>query len=169
MLFWSYCFCQGHSFFYFAMGVTLDQYWLCIGLFNSFRVIKCSAHGQVFFIIAWNFSCFLSYHFSKNFLFSSINSVASEFHFVICFIAIASSCNRGILRPILELLTYLPLVFKQYLDGRLFQTLANFSLFKCPSIWYLLPYWNFFKLFDFVEGSETSNYRWQTLLSRPWF
>ena len=30
-----------------------------------------------------------------------------------------------------ELLACLPLEFKQYLGGRLFQTLSNFSLFKC--------------------------------------
>ena len=53
------------------------------------------------------------------------------------------------------------------MGGRLFQTLANFSLFKCPSIWYLLSYRNFFRLFDFVGGSATRNWRVQTFPLRP--
>ena len=36
--------------------------------------------------------------------------------------------------------------------------MANFSLFKCPSFWHLLPYQNIFRLFDIVGGSETSNW-----------
>ena len=37
----------------------------------------------------------------KYFSFSNVNSVAAEFLFFTCFIAIASSCNHGILRQIL--------------------------------------------------------------------
>ena len=44
------------------------------------------------------------------------------------------------------------------MSRRLFQTMANFSLFKCPSFWHLLPHQNIFRLFDIVGGSETSNW-----------
>ena len=47
------------NFFCFAMGVTLDQYRVCIGLFNSFRVIKFSAFlGKVFFHYCLKFPVF---------------------------------------------------------------------------------------------------------------
>ena len=51
-----------------------------------------------------------------------------------------------------ELLFCLSLEFKQYLGRRLFQTLTNFSLFKSPSVSYLLFCRNIFRLFDFVGG-----------------
>ena len=50
------------------------------------------------------------------------------------------------------------------MSRRLFQTMANFSLFKYPSFWHLLPHQNIFRLFDIVGGSETSN--WGYKLSR---
>ena len=64
----------------------LDQYRACVGLFNSFRVIKCKAYFWAsFFITAWNFLCFLSYHFLSIFCFQAFsvvfNSVAAKFQF----------------------------------------------------------------------------------------
>ena len=110
--------CEGHYFFCLAMGVTLDQYRMCIGLFNSFRVITCSAYFWAhFFSLLLMFIeisnaiysyCILKFimlsilPFLNYFSFSSGNSVASEFQFFTCFIAIVSSCNRGILTPILR-------------------------------------------------------------------
>ena len=53
------------------------------------------------------------------------------------------------------------------MSRRLFQTIANFSLFKFPSFWHLLPYRNIFRLFDFVGGSETGNRGVQTFPLQP--
>ena len=120
------------------MVVTHNQYRVCIGLFNSFCLIKWSAFGAIFFHYCLKYLMFSILPFFKYFSFQKVNSVAAVF---ICFIAIVSSCNRGILRPILgwlgggaPFLVCLSLEFKQYLGRRLFQTLENFSLFKCPSI-----------------------------------
>ena len=101
-LFWSYFFCEGHYFS--AMGVTLDKYRTCIGLFNSFRVIRCSDFFRTsFFHYCLKFIMFSISQIFKYFSFSSVNSVAAEFQFFFftCFTAISSSCNRRILKPIL--------------------------------------------------------------------
>ena len=85
------------------MGVTLDQYRAFIGLFNSFRVIKCSDFLKAnFFHYCLKFvMCSVSQIF-KYFSFSSVTSIAAEFQvFFTYFTAFASSCNRGILGPIL--------------------------------------------------------------------
>ena len=83
-------------------GVTLDQYRACIGLFNSFRLIKCGGFFRAsFFHYCLKFFMFSISQILKHFSFSSVNSAAAEFHFFTCFTAIVSSCNRGILKPIL--------------------------------------------------------------------
>ena len=82
-------FCFGVTFFVkvinlfcFAMGVTLDQYRACIGLFNSFRVIKCNAFwGTKLFHYCLKFFMFSMLPFFKYFSFSSVHSVAAEFQF----------------------------------------------------------------------------------------
>ena len=100
-LFWSYFFLWRSLFFCLAMGVTLDQYRECIGLFNSFRVIKCSAYFWAsFFSLLLMFIeisnaiylyCLLKFimlpilPFFNYFSFSSGNSVATEFHFFYMF------------------------------------------------------------------------------------
>ena len=64
------------------MGVTLDQYRACIGLFNSFRVIKCSDFFRAnFFHYCLKFIVFFTSQIFKYFPFSSVNSVAAEFQF----------------------------------------------------------------------------------------
>ena len=149
------------------MGLTLDQYRACIGLFNSFRVIKCRAYfGASFFHYCLKFLMFSILLFFKYFSFSSINSVAAEFNFFTCFIMFYSYCimqswywGQSQAGWVEELLFCLSLEFKQYLGRRLFQTLTNFSLFECLSIWYFLSYGDFFRLFDFGGESETSNLR----------
>ena len=69
-------------FFCFAMWVTLDQYRACIGLFNSFRVIKCSDFFRAnFFHYCLKFIVFFTSQIFKYFSFSSVSSVAAEFQF----------------------------------------------------------------------------------------
>ena len=75
-------FCEGHQIFCFVMGVTFDQYRVCIGLFNSFRVTECSANfWAIFFYYCLKFLMFSILPFFKYFLFSSVDSVATEFQF----------------------------------------------------------------------------------------
>ena len=69
-------------FFCSAVGVTLDKYRTCIGLFNSFRVIRCSDFFRTsFFHYCLKFIMFSISQIFKYFSFSSVNSVAAEFHF----------------------------------------------------------------------------------------
>ena len=64
------------------MGVTLDQYRACIGLFNSFPGIKRSDFlRQSFFYCCLKFIMFSISHIFKHFSFSSVNSAAVEFQF----------------------------------------------------------------------------------------
>ena len=76
-----------------------------------------------FFSLLLEISHFYYLIIFKYFSFSSVNSVAAEFQFFFrctCFIAILSSCNRGISRTILglrlveESLACLSVKFKQY-------------------------------------------------------
>ena len=149
----------------------------------GFYILLCFCFGVTFW---WRSLIFLLYHgvnpwsiqsvyrFAQSYLsFWSFNSVAAEFQFFnmlynYCIImqswdieAHPQSVSEG--APIV----CLSLEFKQYLGERLFQSLTNFSLAKYPSIWYLLPYQNFFRLFHFVGGSETSTWRVQTFPLRP--
>ena len=72
------------------MGVTLDQYRACIGLFNSFRVIKCSDFFRAsFFHYCLKFIMFSISQIFKYFLFWSVNSVTAEFQ---CFYMLYSYC-----------------------------------------------------------------------------
>ena len=69
-------------FWSFVLGVILDQYRACIGLFNSFRVIKCSDFFRAsFFHYCLKFIMFSISQIFKHFSFSSVNSAAAEFQF----------------------------------------------------------------------------------------
>ena len=64
------------------MGITLDQYRACIGLFNSFRVVKCiDFFRAIFFHYCLKFIMFSVSQIFKHFSFSSVSSAAAEFQF----------------------------------------------------------------------------------------
>ena len=152
------------------MWVTLDHYWVCIGWFNSFRVIKCRAYfWATFFHYCLKFLMFSVLPFFKYFLISSFNSVAAEFQFFYmlysyCIIMqswdIEANSGLGGWRSFLSLFVCHWNLNSIWVED--FSKLTNFSLFKCPLLWYLLSYRDFFRLFDFFGGSETSNWKVQT-------
>ena len=108
-------FCEGHQFFCFVMGVTFDQerVQVCSTVFVLLNAVLI--FGQLFFYYFLKFLMFSILPFFKYFLFSSFNSVAIEFQFFTCFIAIASSWSGGLVQ---ELLVCLSLEFKQYFCRR---------------------------------------------------
>ena len=66
-----------------SLGGNFDQHRSRIDLFNSFRVIKCSAYFWAsVFHYCLKFLMFFILPFFKYVSFSSVNLVAAEFHFL---------------------------------------------------------------------------------------
>ena len=163
-------------FWSFVLGVILDQYRACIGLFNSFRVIKCSDFFRAsFFHYCLKFIMFSISKIFKHFSFSSVNSAAAEFQFFYmlysyCIIMqswdIEANPGPGGWRSSLSVCHWnLNSIwvedFSKLSQISAFLNVHQFDIF-CLSE-------TFFRLFDFVGESETSNWRIQPFPLRPSF